>query len=154
MHLVSEIILPGSSAPAEDHHTVVALSALMPHHAAQFHQSARYVCPVSAPANNTVSSSALKLVWRSKIGTSRRGGPFDQNFGFNSAFRHHRLHPVNIQRTWRQMVDMASRENRPHQQSTDVRCARRDRFLHLPLLTGASETFPGLPAQTPVPVFR
>ena len=90
MHLVGEIILPGSSVTAEDHHTVVALSALLPRHAAQFHQSARYACPLFLPANNTVSSSALKLVWRSKIGTSRRR-PLDENFGFNSAFRHHRL---------------------------------------------------------------
>jgi hypothetical protein len=31
--------------------------------------------PLCSPANITGSSSALKLVCRSKIGTSRRGGP-------------------------------------------------------------------------------
>ena len=47
-------------------------------------------------------------------------------------------------------VNLAVLENNPQLHEKMVNADE----LVLPLLTGASETFPGLPAQTPVPVFR
>lgn len=152
MHLVSEIILPGSSVRSRSSYSCRPFGVNATPRCSI--SPKRAVCvPCFCPANNTVSSSALKLVWRSKIGTSRRGGPSIRILG---SIPHSGIidctRSISSVRGVRWLIWHP--ENRPHQQSADVRYARRDRLLHPPLLTGASETFPWLPAQTPVPVFR
>lgn len=57
------------------------------------------------PINVMGSSSALKLVWRSRIGQLRRGGPSTTALGV-MPFGHAFLHRVDVQRTRGQVIDV------------------------------------------------
>jgi hypothetical protein len=108
MQLVRQVVFARPGLPEQ---TIVQLAAFRrQRHAALLN----FTKPGSMGAQmftgkNTGSSSALKLVWRSKTGTSRRGGPSIKIFGSIPYFGISSC-TVDIQRARREMVDVATRE--------------------------------------------